>query len=809
MKRQHPRGRDGSLEPSASRAHSLALYAQAHHAAQRGQAREAAALLRRSIKTDPHFAPAIDALIFVCTQRRWRDELLAGMQDAYDGGSRDTVVLEQLVLLCFGTRRYAEAAVYLDALRAHFPRRRKLGTFAITTLRDELARLQDTPNARPLRPGLVRAEPGRRITPPSSWTVKEPTTRPHPVGTRPSAQTAPADPSGRKAEKPAVRARQTTGQAPAEVTAPREHLPRPSLAPITITVHVEEPAFVRRVERREVNDLRRHRLCLAAHRLAILNSVDELLCLSALHGVEKLWHQIETVRKVLRRFRGRALLCDEVGLGKTVEAGMIIREYLLRGLVRSVLILVPPALVGQWQEEMRSKFELLFATTADPRLRKDPDAFWADENLCIASLSLAKSKRMFSRVASREFDLIVVDEAHHLKNRTTQAWKLVDSLKSRFLLLLTATPVHNNLLELHNLITLLKPGQLETRAAFVRRFVSKEDPTRPVNEGQLRELLSEVMVRNTRALAGLKLPPRRATTIRVESGPEERALYERLSALVRREFTRGDAGLGQDRLTLRLLQSEAGSCPRALLRTLGRIMETRRDGDSLRLEVENLADAASSIRTSAKVEALLPLLANGGEQTIVFVSFRETLAFLASELRRRGLRAELFHGGLSTAEKDTAVARFQDGTPVLLTTEVGGEGRNLQFCHRMVNFDLPWNPMRIEQRIGRIHRIGQERITEIWNLCAQGSVEDYLLEILDRKINLFELVVGEVDMILGQMTDRRDFGDRLLDAWASASSDAEAAENFDRLSEEMVRAKSSYERAKSLDSALFGEDYEA
>jgi len=566
---------------------------------------------------------------------------------------------------------------------------------------------------------------------------------------------------------------------------------------------------MRRLERREVNDLRRHRLCLAAHRLAMLNSVDELVCLPALHNVDKLTHQIETVRKVLRRFRGRALLCDEVGLGKTIEAGMIIREYLMRGLVRSVLVLVPPALVSQWREEMLSKFDLCFATTADPRLKRDPDSFWDAENLCIASLSIVKSKRVSHRVASREFDLIVVDEAHHLKNRGTQAWKLVDSLKSRFLLLLTATPVHNNLLELHNLITLLKPGQLETRAAFVRRFISKDDPTKPLNEGELRELLSEVMIRNTRALAGLKLPPRRAATVCVESRPEERTLYERLSALVRREYAQGDGAIGRDRLTLRLLQSEAGSSPQALLRTLEKIRLNRREGDPLGAEIDEVAALAGSIVTSTKTEALEPLISDHGEQTIVFVSFRETLNFLASHLRRRGLEPVLFHGGLSSGEKDAAIAAFRNGAPVLLTTEVGGEGRNLQFCHRLVNFDLPWNPMRIEQRIGRIHRIGQERTTEIWNLCARGSVEDHLLDILDRKINLFELVIGEVDMILGHMTGRGDFGDRVLDAWASASSDGEAAANFESLSQEMVKAKHDHERTKALDSALFGEDYDA
>jgi hypothetical protein len=116
--------------------------------------------------------------------------------------------------------------------------------------------------------------------------------------------------------------------------------------------------------------------------------------------------------------------------------------------------------------------------------------------------------------------------------------------------------------------------------------------------------------------------------------------------------------------------------------------------------------------------------------------------------------------------------------------------------------------MRIEQRIGRIHRIGQERETEVWNICARGSVEDHLLEILDRKINMFELVIGEVDMILGQMEDGRDFSERVLEAWASAETEDEVGANFQRLSAELGKAKGAYERIRRLDTTLFGEDYE-
>ena len=306
--------------------------------------------------------------------------------------------------------------------------------------------------------------------------------------------------------------------------------------------------------------------------------------------------------------------------------------------------------------------------------------------------------------------------------------------------------------------------------------------------------------------AGLRLPPRRASTILVEAQRAEQELYDGVSSLVRSRYSVEQGGT-LDRLTLRLLQSEAGSSPAAVGKTMERLAERTPFGPD-REALRSLVQSTRSFPSTSKADSLFTLLRSSPDRTLVFVSFRETLAFLERRLREQGLDPAVFHGGLTAAEKDAAIGRFRDGCPVLLTTEVGGEGRNLQFCHRLVNFDLPWNPMRIEQRIGRLHRIGQESEVEIFNFCSRGSVEDHLLAVLDRKINMFELVVGEVDMILGQMEDERDFSDRVLEAWAMASSEEEIAANFDGLADALRRAKTSYERAKSLDQELFGENYE-
>ena len=178
-------------------------------------------------------------------------------------------------------------------------------------------------------------------------------------------------------------------------------------------------------------------------RLNLFEGFDELLCLPALHGVDTHWYQVETVRKVLKQYRGRVLLADEVGLGKTVEAGMVLKEYVLRGMAERMLILTPASLVGQWRDEMESKFGIDFATSHDPLLRTDPARFWAQPRV-IASIAAARRKEHAELLAGMGYDVIVVDEAHHLRDQSSASYRLVNSLQKRFLLLLSATPVQNS-----------------------------------------------------------------------------------------------------------------------------------------------------------------------------------------------------------------------------------------------------------------------------------------------------------------------------------------------------------------------------
>jgi superfamily II DNA or RNA helicase len=539
-------------------------------------------------------------------------------------------------------------------------------------------------------------------------------------------------------------------------------------------------------------------------RLGLAQGFDELLCLPHLNGIETLWYQVETVRKVLKHFRGRVLLADEVGLGKTIEAGMVLKEYLLRGMAERVLVLTPASLVGQWREELETKFDVACATTHDALLRSDATAFWQQKRI-IASIAQARRAEHATRLLAHDFDLVIVDEAHHLRDRASATYKLVDGLNKRFLLLLSATPVQNDLTELYNLLTLLKPGIFKTLKEFKSAYVTWGKPRQPANPERLRELMRTAMVRNTRAVVALKLPRRHAATIRVDGSDGERAAYFAMAAALRDLAAGGGA---RHRLSLRHLLAAAGSSPAAAASAAARFAADHDGGPAWTALSAQWAAIARVASPSGKETALLDLLRrNPVEKKLVFVHYRDTLEHLAGLLEHHGIGFARFDGSLSGPAKDAAIVRFRDEAPVLLCTESGGEGRNIQFCNTLINFDVPWNPMAIEQRIGRIDRIGQNREVFVFNLVTRGTLEEQVLRLLDEKISMFELVVGEVGAILGGLDEDRDFAELVLDAWL-ATTEATRDAAFDTLGQRLDDARRQHDDAKAFDDALFGEDFE-
>jgi len=540
--------------------------------------------------------------------------------------------------------------------------------------------------------------------------------------------------------------------------------------------------------------------------LSLSPGFDTLLSLPAVRQIQPLDYQLRTVRHVLTSLRGRALLCDEVGMGKTVEAGLIALEYILRGLVRRVLVLAPPSLVEQWREEMQSKFNLDFVVYDSPAFKAHPNP-WQEFPRIIASIDTAKRDSKREQVLGVSYDLVIVDEAHHLKNSRSQGYQLVSALKKKYILLLTATPVENDLEELFNLITLLLPGQLETVASFKRKYISRGDPLKPQNTSQLKQLVREVMVRNRRSETGAIAGRRSAEVVEIKLSDPEMALYRRLTTFVRGYYSgSGDKPRsGVSQFVLKVLQREMGSSIEAVLATLSKMAADPDYPDTLRRIFTTLAAQARAVTERAKTEALLKLLPKIEGKVIIFTGFTETQRFLTAALRQAGLPVAELHSGLRRQEKEEQVRLFAGEADILVSTETGSEGRNLQFCRYMVNYDLPWNPMRIEQRIGRIHRLGQERDVQVYNFAAEGTIEAHILELLDAKINMFQLVVGELDMILGNLKEKKDLEDLIMDIWAGSSDEASVQVGMEDLGNRLVSARDHYLSVKALDDRLLDE----
>lgn len=534
--------------------------------------------------------------------------------------------------------------------------------------------------------------------------------------------------------------------------------------------------------------------------LNIQGGYNDLLCSGEIKGVEKYWYQIETVKKVLKYFHGRVLLADEVGLGKTIEAGMLIKEYLLRGLVKNILILVPTSLVSQWKEEMCQKFGIEFMSTEESVLQNEPDGFWKNKFI-IASINIAKGSKNFSKVVSNFYDLVVVDEGHHLKNRKTLAWKLVNQIKKRFIFILTATPVQNNLIELFNLITLLKPGQFKTEKVFKQEYMQKKTQPTLDKKEKLKSLLRDVMIRNTRSVIDLKLPKRFASTLRLEPTELEKQAYDGISALAR------DLSDSVPASIINFLMREAGSSPFAVKDTLRRLHSKFSSSSS---HISHIWEIIDRIEDISKGKALLELiLKNPEEKKVIFTQYLKSMDYVTTLLEKHSLSFVKFRGDMTASEKNKAISQFKSGMPILVSTESGGEGRNLQFCNTIINFDLPWNPMRIEQRIGRIHRIGQNRDVFIFNLSVKNTLEDYMINVLENKINMFEMIIGEIEPILGYLGEDREFEDIILDIWIKSKNQENIKKGFIAFGDELVKAKTEYLKSTEIDREIFGEDYEA
>ncbi|OME78203.1 ATP-dependent helicase [Paenibacillus sp. FSL A5-0031] len=491
-----------------------------------------------------------------------------------------------------------------------------------------------------------------------------------------------------------------------------------------------------------------YQLAMEAEQAKRIESFEELLCLRSLPAFEPMAHQISTARKVVHEMGGRAILADEVGLGKTIEAGLVLKEYIVRGLAKRILILVPASLVLQWVRELNQKFGI-------SAVAQKKEHTWGYD-VVVASIDTAKRDPHREIVLGTDYDIIIIDEAHKLKNKKTTNYQFANLLRKKYCLLLTATPIQNDMDELFNLITLLKPGQLGGQSEFAANFVV--DKRLPKNEDQLQEALSGVMIRNRRGDGGIHFTKRFVKNIPLTLSEEEKALYDAVTGFVKERYEESGGDLSS-MLSLVTLQREVCSSRDAVFLTLVNLFKKTSEDSPMRPKIWELVEKIRNIKANTKAEKAMELVKEMDDKVIIFTEYRATQEYLLQFFRAQNMIAVPYRGGMNRGKKDWMMDLFRGRAQILIATEAGGEGINLQFCHHMINFDLPWNPMRVEQRIGRVHRLGQTEDVKIYNLCTIGTIEEHIVNLLHEKINLFELVIGELDHIL----ERFEKGDGSLE----------------------------------------------
>ena len=558
-------------------------------------------------------------------------------------------------------------------------------------------------------------------------------------------------------------------------------------------------------------------------------------------------HQLEAaVFAIDSLSRGGCMLADEVGLGKTIEAGIVIAQLVSEDRQR-ILVLAPATLRAQWQAELKEKFDLDSAVIDGRTVRATGNCFDQPVPVVIASHPFAAGRAEL--VSQIEWDLVVIDEAHRLRNAHKPGNKTGRALKGALgkapRLLLTATPLQNDLSELFGLLSLLDEQILGPEEAFRAHFPI--DPEHGgLTEAASKELKARIAPAVQRTLRRqvkeyVRYTNRRSVVEDFTPSPDEQALYDDVSEYLRRSENAAIAPGKRTLLTLvyRKLLASSTFAIAPTLRRLAESLEQRLaaaklgqrangllfepeelsnyadeaeewDDDarprpsalaSLEREVWELrqyAERAERITVNAKGEALKRALDRiftvakahqWPEKAVIFTESRRTLEYLDRLLSSHGWagRISKLTGDAGTPEARKAlVDEFRGPSQILLSTEAGAEGLNLQFCNLVVNFDLPWNPQRVEQRIGRCHRYGQERDVLVLNFLNRSNAADArLFELLERKLNLFDGVFGASDEILGALESGVDFERRVLEIYQSCRRPEDIDAAFDALRKDL------------------------
>ena len=483
---------------------------------------------------------------------------------------------------------------------------------------------------------------------------------------------------------------------------------------------------------------------LSAYNITNNQNLQELTIQKSLETtIQILDHQIMCAKKVKNEFNGRVILADEVGLGKTIEAGILLKEYFVTGMIKNALILTPPSLKTQWKEELKTKFDLDFVVKED----KGFEGF-DKHDMQIISLASASQPKTAELLKSIEWDIVIVDEAHRLKNSKTNAHMFVKELDKKFIFLLSATPIQNSILELYNMIEIIKTGFLGTWKNFSEQYTvdKKARVINPNSRHELQDLLQQVVIRTTRneVRKYIEFTERVPKTHIMKPSHEESLLYEEATEFVRELWTieKGRKNLMLPLMTLqRQICSSTASIRTALHKKIVQFPESK-------TKINRILKLCDDISQDTKMKELLKIISkNKKSKYSIFTEFRDTQDYITDTLENENLTVQKFNGSMSTKERDVAVRQFKNDTNILVSTEAGGEGQNFQFCSNVINYDLPWNPMKVEQRVGRVHRIGQKEDVHIHNLAISGSIEEHIIRLLFDKINLFKMTIGDLELL--------------------------------------------------------------
>ena len=561
------------------------------------------------------------------------------------------------------------------------------------------------------------------------------------------------------------------------------------------------------LESREETDketVRAHIQGLQAHRIGVSQREQALLAIEEIQDrVKLLDHQLAAAHRAITNTGKGTLFADEVGLGKTIEIGMVLKEMDIRDTHESLLVLTPAQLAPQWTKELQEKFGMEFVCNYDD----DFQGFDAHDKI-VASVDTAKGARYMDDVLDRQWDVLVLDEAHCVRNEDTQRYDLIDKIDYREAFFASATPIQNEISDLYNIVDLIRPGLLGTRNEFESRYVVDGEGTQIKNSDDLQRKLNRVMIRNRREETDIDFTNREVRTRTLTPSDAETDLYERVTDYVRSNYENKDA----KHLVLLLLQKEVVSSPSAVMATVEKWLQGEGEATISDAEKEQLRDikaAAEQISTTTKQQRLQDIVETVHEhqdmsRLVVFTQFRPTQKEVTESIKELDQTVHTVNGDFSSAEKESVVADFEREGGVLVATDSISEGRNLQFCNVMVNYDLPWNPMKVEQRIGRIDRIGQEREVHVFYLALEGTVEEHVLNKLYDKINLFTQSIGGLREILSRMEQSgNDFEKEVFDLLRDADDTVELENNFEEMAIDLEENKEAAQKMSEFNKDVF------